>query len=101
MSDIQLEEKSNRTHKEYESVELSENVSIEAIVDIADELISVAGGVAKGDNRLGYFNLSSNEGKMIVNLSIGNLKCNTVREVVSAIATVILQLMPEEVTEEQ
>lgn len=101
MSDIQLEEKSNRTHKEYESVELSENVSIEAIVDIADELISVAGGVAQGDNRLGYFNLSSNEGKMIVNLSIGNLKCNTVREVVSAIATVILQLMPEEVTEEQ
>lgn len=96
MKEIQLEEKNKSAHKDYDPVELSENVKIEVSSDVAGDNLSVEGTVSRNNKGIGRFVLNEGQGRMFINVNLDDLKRNTEREIAETIASIILQLIPAE-----
>ena len=100
MKEIALEEKNKSAHKDYDPVELSENVKVEVASDAVGDNLSVEGAVTRNEKNIGRYVLNESQTRLFVNVNIDGLKRNTAREITETIASIILQLIPEEQEEE-
>ena len=101
MKKIQLTQKAESAHKEFDPVALSENVSMTVIRDVKDGNISIDFDFTKGEQNIGRANLNERTGRVFVNLNTDNLQRNTMREMIEAMASLMLDLVPETVTVQQ
>lgn len=97
MAEINLHEKSQSAHQDYDPIVLSENVKIEASRDIIGSSYAVEGTIEIGGKKNGRFVFNENQGRLFVNCPLDDLKRNTRREIIETVASLILTLVPEAV----
>ena len=97
MKEFELTEKTNNAHKEYDPVSCGEDVSIGIIRDINDEKYKVEGNIDRKNKNIGRyaFEEGENKGRLFINVDTSDLKRSTAREITEAVASLILQLIPE------
>lgn len=95
MKEIELTEKSNSAHKEFDPVSCGEDVTIDAVRDIKDEKYSVEGNINRKNKNLGRYVFDETNGRVFINVDTSDLKRNTSRDIVETVASLILQLVPE------
>lgn len=97
MKEFELTEKTNNAHKEYDPVSCGEDVSIGIIRDINDEKYKVEGNIDRKNKNIGryVFEEGKNKGRLFINVDTSDLKRSTAREITEAVASLILQLIPE------
>ena len=95
MSKIQLTQKTEREHKEYDPITLSENVTMSVTRDQDAGLITVEMEITKEDAKPSRIMFSERQGRMFWNLNTDGMSRNTVREIVEVASQLILDLVPE------
>jgi len=97
MKEFELTEKTNNAHKEYDPVSCGEDVSIGIIRDINDGKYKVEGNIDRKNKNIGryVFEEGENKGRFFINVDTSDLKRSTAREITEAVASLILQLIPE------
>ena len=97
MGKIELKRKTEREHKEYDPIVLSDNVVITVTRDINAGAITVEGEAYQGEKRLCRFMWSEQQKRILFNFETDGVKRNTLRELMDALTQVCLELVtPEE-----
>lgn len=97
MGKIELKRKTEREHKEYDPIVLSDSVVITVTRDINAGAITVEGEAYQGEKRLGRFMWSEQQKRIFFNFETDGVKRNTLRELMDALTQVCLELVtPEE-----
>ena len=101
MKEIALKKRNKSAHEDYDPVELSENVMVEVDSNAVGDNLSVEGAVTRNEKNIGRYVLNESQTRLFVNVNIDGLKRNTAREIIETIASLILQLIPEEQEENE
>ena len=96
MKEIELREKVESAHKEYDPIEIGEGVSVDATRDVVNGSYVVEGNITKNDNNIGRFTMNEKQSRLFVNLTCDGLKRNTIRDTAETITSIMLQLIPAE-----
>ena len=97
MSKIQLTQKTEREHKEYDPIMLNDNVVVKVSRDVNAGVITIEGEATQGEKNLGRILWSEQQSRIFFNLNIDGVKRNTVRELMDALSQVCQELVtPEE-----
>ena len=97
MKEIQLSEKSNNTHVDYEPVEISENISIAASRSVRNGSYVIEGNLTRDDDAFGRFVMDDKDGRFFVNVKLDGLANSTKKEIVETISAILVGQIPNDV----
>lgn len=97
MKEIELSEKSNNTHVDFEPVEIGENISISSSRSIRNGSYVIEGNVNNGENSIGRFVMDDRDGRLFVNVKLDGLEQSTKSEIVETISAILVKLIPNDV----
>lgn len=96
MKEIELIEKNESAHKEYDTLQISEGIGISASRDIKDGVVSIEGNIVRSNKNIGRFVFSESQGRLFVNCEVEDMLRSTRLEIVETVTSIITQLTPAE-----
>lgn len=100
MKEIEMIEKVESAHIEYEPVSISEGINISATRDINGGVVAIEGNITRNGKNLGRYVFNEGQNRFFVNADIDDMKRSTKLEIAETIAALITKLTPEEAPEE-
>ena len=99
MKEIQLSEKSNNTHVDYEPVEISQGIAIASSRGVRNGNFVIEGNINQGEDPIGRFVMDDKDGRLFVNVKLDSLTHSTKKEIVEAISAILVGLIPDDEVE--
>lgn len=96
MKEIDLVEKVESAHKEYDPVVISEGVSITSVRDIKDGVVSVEGNVNRNGKNIGRYVYNEEQGRLFVNVTLEDMERTTMLDITETITAIVMKLVPKQ-----
>ena len=95
MKEIDLVGKAASTHEEYQPVNLAEGVSITAICDVRDGVVSVEGTIDRNGKNLGRYTYNEDQNRMFINYATDDLERTTKLDILETVSSLINKIVSE------